>query len=59
MESMKRQKDMILEDEPPGSEGVQYATEEEWSAITDSSRKNEAAEAEETMLSCRCFWWEK
>ena len=24
--SMKRQKDMTLEDEPPRSEGVQYAT---------------------------------
>ena len=41
MDSMKRQKDMTPEDEPPSLEGVQYATGEEWSAITNSSRKNE------------------
>ena len=42
---MKRQKDMILEDEPPPrSGGVQYATGEEWRAITHSPRKNEAFE---------------
>ena len=29
MNSMKRQKDMTLEDEPLRSEGVQYATGEE------------------------------
>ena len=29
IDSMKRQKDMIWEDEPPGSESVQYATGEE------------------------------
>ena len=34
---------MILEDEQPRSEGVQYATEEEWREITNSSRKDEAA----------------
>ena len=34
MNSMKRQRDMILVDEPPRSEGVQYAT--------GGSRKNEA-----------------
>ena len=43
MKSMKRQKDMIPEDEPPRSESVQYATGEEWRAITNSSRKKEAA----------------
>ena len=43
MNSMKRQNDMILEDEPPRLEGVQYATGEEWRAITNSSRKNVAA----------------
>ena len=31
-----------LEDEPHGSESVQYATGEEQRAITNSSRKNEA-----------------
>ena len=40
MNSMKRQKDMTLEDELPRSEGVQYATGEEW---RNSSRKNEEA----------------
>ena len=34
---------MTLEDEPPRSEGVQYPTGEEQRAITNSSRKNEAA----------------
>ena len=44
MNSVKRQKDMTLENkQPPRSEGVQYATGEERRAITDSSRKNEAA----------------
>ena len=32
--STKRQKDMTLEDEPPRSEGLQYATGEVWSTIT-------------------------
>ena len=41
MNSMKRQKIMTLEDEPPRSEGVQYPTGEEQRAITNSSRKNE------------------
>ena len=36
----KRQKDMTLEDKLPRSEGVQYATGEEW---RNSSRKNEEA----------------
>jgi len=40
MNSMKRQKDMTLEDEPPRLEGIQYANREEQRAITNSSRKN-------------------
>ena len=36
--SMKRQKDRTLKDELPRSEGVQYATREEW---RNNSRKNE------------------
>ena len=47
MDSMKRQKNMTLEDEPspppPRSEGVQYATGEEWRAIMNSSSKNKAS----------------
>ena len=43
MNSMKRQKDMTPEDEPPRSENVQYTTREEQTAIISSSRKNEAA----------------
>ena len=42
MNNMKRQKDMTSEDEAPGLESAQYATEEEWRAITNCSRKNEA-----------------
>ena len=36
---------MTSEDEhpPPQSEGVQYTNEEEWKAITNNSRKNEAS----------------
>ena len=41
MDSMKRHRDMKLEDEPPRSVGVQYATEEEQ---RNSSRKNKEAE---------------
>ena len=33
IKSIIRQKDMTLKDEPPRSEGVQYATGEEWKAI--------------------------
>ena len=40
--SMKRQKYMTLAVEPSGLEGIQYATGEEWRAIANSSRKNEA-----------------
>ena len=43
MNSMKRQKDMTLEDELPRFKGVQYTTEEEQRAITNRSRKNEVA----------------
>ena len=42
-DSMKRQKDMTLEDEPPRLEGVHYATGEEWKGVTNTCRKNEVA----------------
>ena len=45
MNSMKRQKDMTLEDESLRSEGVQYATGEEQRVITKSF-KNELAKVE-------------
>ena len=59
MNSMKRQKDMILEDGPPRLEGLQDATGEEQKAITNSSRKNEVAGhlTVETMLSCGRVCW--
>ena len=42
--NMKRQKDIIMEDENlPSSESVQYATGEEQRAITNISRKDEVA----------------
>ena len=41
MNSMKRQKDMILKDELPRPVGAQYATGEEW---RNKSRKNEEME---------------
>ena len=40
MDSMKRQKDMTLKDEPPKLEGAQYATGEEQRVITNSFSKN-------------------
>ena len=43
MNNMNRQKDMTPEDEPPRTEGVQYATGKEWREITKRSRKNEEA----------------
>ena len=50
---MKRQKDTTPEVEPLRSEGIQYATGEEWRAITNSSRKNEVGWAKaETTFSC-------
>ena len=41
MNSIKRQKDMILKDELPRLGGAQYATREEWK---NSSRSKEEAE---------------
>ena len=38
MNSMKRQKDRTLKDEPPRSVGAQYATGDQW---RNDSRKNE------------------
>ena len=43
--SMKRQKDVTSEDEPPGLEGVQYANGEGQRGIINRSRENEAAES--------------
>ena len=48
MNGMKRKKDMMEDELPspptaPRLEGVQYATQEEKRANTNSSRKNEAA----------------
>jgi len=43
MNNIKKQKDMMLGDEPLRPENVQYATGKERGAITNSSRKNEAA----------------
>ena len=40
MKCIKRQNDMKLEEEPPRSVGVQYATGEEWG---NSSRRNKEA----------------
>ena len=42
MNSMKRQKDRTLKDEPPRSVDAQYATGDQW---RNNSRKNEETEA--------------
>ena len=44
MNSMKRQKSMILKDKLPRSIDAQYATGEEW---RNSSRKNEETETKQ------------
>ena len=44
MNSMKKQKDITLENEPPRLEGIQYATGEKWRATANSSGRNKEAE---------------
>ena len=44
--SMKRQKDITLEDEPPRLEGVQCVNVVDQRAIINHSRKNETPESE-------------
>ena len=44
MNSMKRQKDKTLKDEPPRLVGGQYATGDQW---RNNSRKNEGMEPNE------------
>ena len=56
LNSMKRQKDMTLEDEPPRSTDVKYVTGQEWRS---NSRENEEAEPKEMMPSWGCAWWWK
>ena len=53
MNSMKRQKDIILKDELPRSVGTQYANGEEW---RNNSRKNEDGTKVRIMPTCRCDW---
>ena len=53
MNSVKMQKDMTLKDESPRSEGVQFATGEEW---RKNSRKNEEMDQIKTTPSCGCDW---
>ena len=43
MNTMKKQEDMIPEDEARRLEGLQYAAEEEWRASTNSPRKKDVA----------------
>ena len=43
MNYINGQKDMTPKDESPRSEGIQYATAEEWRRMINSSRINEAA----------------
>ena len=46
MNSMKRQKDRTLKDEPPRLVGAQYATGEEW---RNNTRKNEETEPKQKL----------
>ena len=51
MNSMTKQKDMILKDELPRLERAQYATGEQW---RNNSRKNEEKSQSKTTPSCGC-----
>ena len=54
MNSMKRQNDRTLKDEPPRSVGIQYATGDQW---RDNSRNNEETEPKKkTTPNCGCVW---
>ena len=44
MNSMKRQKDMTLKDEFPGSVGTQDATGEEWRITTERMKRQSQSE---------------
>lgn len=58
MDGMKSQKIMTLEDERPKVRRCPICYQEKWRAITNSSRKNDAAgPKQKTMLSCGCVWW--
>ena len=63
MNSKKSQKDMTLEDEPPRSEGVQYATGEEQRAIqtledSRGQRSLVCSKQSSWWLLNRIPWWE-
>ena len=53
MNSMKRQKDIMLKDELPRSVGAQYATGDEWRT---NSKKNEEMQPKKTTASCGHDW---
>ena len=55
MKNMRRQKnDMITEDEPPRSVGIQYTPGEE---LRNSSRRNEEAEPKQRRRPVVDVWW--
>ena len=56
MNSMKRQKDMTLEDEPTRSESVQYDTEEEQRSSSKKNKKIRGWAKVETTLNGGCVW---
>ena len=60
MNGMKRQKDRTSEGELPRSEGLQYATGKELSAITKRSQKMKwlGESRNDTHYGCVC-WWKK
>ena len=56
MNSMKRQKDITLENELPRSVGAQYATEEDSSKKLDSIAPNRIRDRTKATLNCGCDW---
>ena len=56
MNSMKRQKDITLENELPRSVGAQYATEEDSSKKLDSIAPKRIRDRTKAALNCGCDW---
>ena len=56
MNSMKRQKDITLENELPRSVGAQYATEEDSSKKLDSIAPKRIRDRTKATLNCGCDW---
>ena len=56
--SKKRKKDMTLQEEPPRSEGIQYANlGKSGGQLQQLQREKSGWAKAEMMLYCECVWW--